>query len=261
MGECGLENSQTHTSVAQNGSEKNGNEKNGNGKMAQNGNGVTSNGTENGSGGKGIDEGLYSRQLFVLGKEAMERMSRSSVLVSGLKGLGIEVAKNVILSGVKAVTLHDTETVTMADLGAQFFLRESDIGTNRAVASFQRAAELNSYVSMRHETGQLTEEMVKEHSVVVLTNSSLEEQMRVNEWCRSATPHIAMIVADVRGLYAQIFTDFGPKFTVVDTTGEQPITAMVASITKEEAGVVQLKFLDPILSPLVILAASVTTRE
>jgi len=205
--------------------------------MAQNGNGVTSNGTENGA-DKGIDEGLYSRQLFVLGKEAMERMARSSVLVSGLKGLGIEVAKNVILSGVKAVTLHDTETVTMADLGAQFFLRESDIGTNRAVASFQRAAELNSYVSMRHETGQLTEEMVKEHSVVVLTNSSLEEQMRVNEWCRSATPHIAMIVADVRGLYAQIFTDFGPKFTVVDTTGEQPITAMVASITKEEAGVV-----------------------
>ena len=61
--ECGLENSQTPTAVAHNGSEKNGN-----GKMAQNGNGVTSNGTENGSGGKGIDEGLYSRQLFVLGE-------------------------------------------------------------------------------------------------------------------------------------------------------------------------------------------------
>jgi len=232
--ECGLENSQAPASVTQNGSEKNGN-----GTMAQNGNGVTSNGTENGSGGaKGIDEGLYSRQLFVLGKEAMERMSRSSVLISGLKGLGIEVAKNVILSGVKSVTLHDTEVVSMADLGAQFFLRESDVGTNRAVASFQRAAELNSYVSMRHETGQLTEEMVKEHSVVVLTNSSLEEQLRVNEWCRSATPAIAMIVADVRGLYAQIFTDLGPKFTVVDTTGENPVTAMVASITKEENGVV-----------------------
>eukprot|EP00092_Neocalanus_flemingeri_P032732 GFUD01035603.1.p1 GENE.GFUD01035603.1~~GFUD01035603.1.p1 ORF type:complete len:1086 (+),score=321.65 GFUD01035603.1:80-3337(+) len=230
--ECGLENSPTPTSLAYHGSEKNGN-----GTMAQNGNGVTSNGTENGA-DKGIDEGLYSRQLFVLGKEAMERMARSSVLVSGLKGLGIEVAKNVILSGVKSVTLHDTETVTMADLGAQFFLRESDVGTNRAVASYQRAAELNSYVSMRHETGQLTEEMVKEHSVVVLTNSSMEEQMKVNEWCRSASPSIAMIVADVRGLYAQIFTDFGPKFTVVDTTGETPITAMIASITKEENAVV-----------------------
>merc|ERR1711936_487212 len=230
--ECGLENSPEPTSVAHHG-----NEKNGNGTMAQNGNGVTSNGTENGA-EKGIDEGLYSRQLFVLGKEAMERMARSSVLVSGLKGLGIEVAKNVILSGVKAVTLHDTEEVTMADLGAQFFLRESDVGTNRAVASFQRAAELNSYVSMRHETGQLTEEMVKEHSVVVLTNSNMEEQLKVNEWCRSASPSIAMIVADVKGLYAQVFTDFGPKFTVVDTTGEQPVNAMIASITKEESGVV-----------------------
>ena len=112
----------------------------------------------------------------------MERMARSSVLISGLKGLGIEIAKNVILSGVKAVTLHDTQTVSVADLGSQFFLRESDIGTNRAVACFQRAAELNSYVNMRHETGVITEEMVKEHSVVVLSNSSLEEQLQVSEW-------------------------------------------------------------------------------
>ena len=165
-------------------------------------------------------------------------MAKSSVLISGLKGLGIEVAKNVILSGVKAVTLHDTEAVTLADIGSQFFLRETDVGTNRAVACYQRAAELNSYVTMRHETGALTEEMIKEHSVVVLTNSSMEEQLKVNEWCRAASPSVNMIVADVRGLYAQVFNDFGPKFTVVDTTGEAPITAMIASITSETSAVV-----------------------
>ena len=64
-------------------------------------------------------------------KEAMERMQNASVLISGLKGLGMEIAKNVILSGVKSVTLHDTEKVEVADLGSQFFLRESDIGANR----------------------------------------------------------------------------------------------------------------------------------
>ena len=165
-------------------------------------------------------------------------MAKSSVLISGLKGLGIEVAKNVILSGVKAVTLHDTEAVTLADIGSQFFLRETDVGTNRAVACYQRAAELNSYVTMRHETGALTEEMIKEHSIVVLTNSSMEEQLKVNEWCRAASPSVNMIVADVRGLYAQVFNDFGPKFTVVDTTGEAPITAMIASITSETSAVV-----------------------
>jgi len=205
------------------------------GAMASNGNGV--NGTANGTeGAQGIDEGLYSRQLFVLGKEAMERMQNSSVLISGLKGLGIEVAKNVILSGVKSVTLHDTELVTVADLGAQFFLREEDIGTNRATATFQRATELNNYVAMKCETGPLSEELIKMHSVIVLTNSTLADQKRINEITHAND--IALIVADVRGLYSQVFNDFGPRFTVVDTTGEQPITAMIASISKDAEAVV-----------------------
>jgi ubiquitin-activating enzyme E1 len=34
-------------------------------------------------------------------------------------GLGIEVAKNIILGGVKSVTLHDQEKVAIADLSSQ----------------------------------------------------------------------------------------------------------------------------------------------
>lgn len=49
-----------------------------------------------------IDEGLYSRQLYVLGHDAMRRMASSDVLISGLGGLGVEVAKNVILGKSQA---------------------------------------------------------------------------------------------------------------------------------------------------------------
>ena len=38
-----------------------------------------------------IDESLYSRQLYVLGHEAMKRMGASHVLVAGLRGLGVEI--------------------------------------------------------------------------------------------------------------------------------------------------------------------------
>lgn len=38
-----------------------------------------------------IDESLYSRQLYVLGHEAMKRMGSSHVLIAGLRGLGVEV--------------------------------------------------------------------------------------------------------------------------------------------------------------------------
>lgn len=49
-----------------------------------------------------IDEGLYSRQLYVLGKEAMLKMQNANVLVIGLNGLGVEIAKNIALAGVKS---------------------------------------------------------------------------------------------------------------------------------------------------------------
>jgi molybdopterin/thiamine biosynthesis adenylyltransferase len=40
-----------------------------------------------------IDEGLYSRQLYVLGHDAMRRMQASNILLVGCKGLGIEIGK------------------------------------------------------------------------------------------------------------------------------------------------------------------------
>lgn len=56
---------------------------------------------------------------YVLGHEAMKHLQTSSVLVSGLRGLGVEIAKNLILGGVKAVILHDQGTAQWADLSSQ----------------------------------------------------------------------------------------------------------------------------------------------
>lgn len=183
-----------------------------------------------------IDEGLYSRQLYVLGHEAMRRMATSDVLISGLGGLGVEVAKNVILAGVKSVTLHDESPCTIEDLSSQFYLTENDIGKNRAEVSCQQLSELNTYVPTRAYTGPLTAEYLNKFRVVVLTNSALSEQLRISEITHAA--NIALIIADARGLFAQVFCDFGEAFTVVDTNGEPCASAMVASITRDTEGLV-----------------------
>jgi len=92
-----------------------------------------------------IDESLYSRQLYVLGHEAMKRMSASNVLLVGLKGLGVEIAKSIALAGVKSLTLHDPAPVAIADLSSQFFLRQDDVGKPRDQVTAPRVAELNAY--------------------------------------------------------------------------------------------------------------------
>ena len=40
-----------------------------------------------------IDESLYSRQLYVLGEEAMKKMNASSALIIGMGGFGVEIGE------------------------------------------------------------------------------------------------------------------------------------------------------------------------
>lgn len=62
---------------------------------------------------------LFSPCSYVLGHDAMKRMQNSNVLISGMKGLGVEIAKNVILGGVKSVTVHDQGVAEWKDLSSQ----------------------------------------------------------------------------------------------------------------------------------------------
>ena len=90
-----------------------------------------------------IDENLYSRQIYVLGVDAMKKLATSSVLISGLGGLGVEIAKNIILAGVNNVTIHDTRSCRLSDLASNFYLNESHIGKNRALSCLKSLSSLN----------------------------------------------------------------------------------------------------------------------
>ncbi|XP_044066939.1 ubiquitin-like modifier-activating enzyme 1 [Siniperca chuatsi] len=183
-----------------------------------------------------IDEGLYSRQLYVLGHEAMHRMSTANVLIAGMRGLGVEIAKNVILSGVKSVTVQDEGQAVWTDLSSQFFLKESHLGQNRATCSLQQLSALNPHVRVSAHTGPLDGDLLLQFQVVVLTDCSLDDQKHFGELCHLRG--IKFIVADTKGLCGQLFCDFGEEFEVLDQDGEMPASAMIQSISKDNPGVV-----------------------
>jgi len=187
-----------------------------------------------------IDEGLYSRQLYVLGHEAMKKMAASNVLIVGLQGLGVEIAKNLALAGVKSVTIFDPEPVIVQDLGSQFFLRLEDIGKSRAEATLPRLAELNAYVPIRnlggHPGQELNVDLISGFQVVVLCGVPWSKQVEINNWTHQNGVHF--IAAETRGLFGSVFNDFGPRFACVDPTGEQPLTGMIVSVSKDDEGLV-----------------------
>lgn len=164
----------------------------------------------------------------------MKRMSGSNVLLMGLGGLGVEIAKNVCLAGVKSVTLWDPQACQMADLAAQYYLSEGDVvaGRSRAEASLAPLAALNDYVAVRllpaANDGPLGEEVIRGFGVVVLTEGSLEEQLRIDAICHAAG--IPFIAADCFGLFSSVFCDFGPAFQVHDQTGEPALRGHIGTI-------------------------------
>lgn len=53
-----------------------------------------------------------------------------------MRGLGIEIAKNLVLAGPGSITIYDPEFVTVSDLGSNFYTTHKNVGKNtRAEAS------------------------------------------------------------------------------------------------------------------------------
>ncbi|KAL4558393.1 hypothetical protein LXL04_036593 [Taraxacum kok-saghyz] len=185
-----------------------------------------------------IDEDLHSRQLAVYGRETMRRLFASNVLISGMQGLGAEIAKNLILAGVKSVTLHDEGAVELWDLSSNFLFSENDVGKNRALASVQKLQELNNAVLVSTLPSKLTKEHLSNFQAVVFTDIDLKTAIEYDNYCHNHNPPIAFIKTEVRGLFGNIFCDFGPEFTVIDVDGEEPHTGIIASISNDNPALI-----------------------
>ena len=96
-----------------------------------------------------IDEKLYSRQLYVMGRAAQLSLGSASVLLLGLTGLGAEVSKNLALAGVAQLDVHDAEEASLADLSSSWLLKPEDVGTARHAQAVDRLAPLNEHVRVR----------------------------------------------------------------------------------------------------------------
>uniref|UniRef100_A0A672IN73 Ubiquitin-like modifier-activating enzyme 6 n=1 Tax=Salarias fasciatus TaxID=181472 RepID=A0A672IN73_SALFA len=181
-----------------------------------------------------IDDSLYSRQRYVLGDRAMHQMAQSSVFLSGMGGLGIEIGWEI----ATFLTLHDTKQCETWDLGCNFFIRKEDV----LKVVCPRVAELNPYVHVDISSSALDDNtdlsFLRKYQCVILTEARLNLQKRVNDFCHSQQPPIRFIGCDAYGICVRVFCDFGDEFEVSDPTGEEPKEIFIQNITQDNPGVV-----------------------
>lgn len=178
-----------------------------------------------------VDMSLYSRQILTLGLDTMISMSKARILIIGMNGLGLEIAKCVVLAGVKSVTLSDdlNRLISYDDLSSGYYYSDQDIGKERLSTVAPKLAELNPYVQLdtkRHD--ELTDNMYLNYNLIVTTIGDILSLRKIGDLCHDN--NIKFIVATTHGLFGSIFCDFG-KHIIVDSNGEQPISGMMTLVT------------------------------
>ncbi|XP_069194852.1 SUMO-activating enzyme subunit 1 [Procambarus clarkii] len=151
---------------------------------------------------------LYDRQIRLWGLDAQKRLRTSRILVAGVCGMGAEVAKNLVLSGVKSLTLLDHRTITEIETCSNFLVPHDALGKNIAEASRERAQILNPMVEVSSDTSNIddkTDEYFTKFDVVCVSRCRREQLLRINNICRKNK--ILFFAGDVFGMIGYMFTD------------------------------------------------------
>ena len=208
-----------------------------------------------------VDEKLYSRQLYVLGQDGQRNMMKSSCMVIGCSGLGVEVCKNIILAGISKLTIIDPIQPSSYDLGGNFYLHphqvpvvsvsggSEEVRPGRAALCVEALAQLNPYVQVRVDTTITTQDLLSpskdvtnlcnliaqyQPTIVAITIPLPEESIgTINHVCRQN--NICFIYSVTMSVFGQIFADFGTAFTITDTDGEPPASSQIENVILEES--------------------------
>ncbi|OMP08366.1 UBA/THIF-type NAD/FAD binding protein [Corchorus olitorius] len=156
---------------------------------------------------------LYDRQIRVWGADAQRRLSKSHILVYGMKGTVSEFCKNIVLAGVGSVTLVDDRLVTEEALSANFLiLPDENLYNVKTLAEVccDSLKEFNPMVHVSVEKGDISTfgvEFFEKFDVVVVSCCSLSRKKLINQKCRKLSKRVAFYTVDCRGSSGEIFVD------------------------------------------------------
>ena len=192
-----------------------------------------------------IDKNFYSRQIGTYGLGTQTKIMKMNILIYGMRGVGVETAKNLVLAGPKSLTIFDPNICKINDLTSNYFLKEEDVKNKkrRDEASITNLSELNPLVNVNLMKGNdLIQDIQKKskdeeskYNLVIITEFLKKEILeKIDDLCRAE--NIGFILSLEFGIYGFVFVDFGKNFIIYDETGDEVKEYLISFITKEENG-------------------------
>eukprot|EP01120_Amphizonella_sp_Union-15-10_P009763 TRINITY_DN3775_c0_g1_i4.p1 TRINITY_DN3775_c0_g1~~TRINITY_DN3775_c0_g1_i4.p1 ORF type:complete len:526 (-),score=96.19 TRINITY_DN3775_c0_g1_i4:32-1609(-) len=181
----------------------------------------------------------YDRQLRLWGSHGQKLLAEANVLLIGGSAVGTETLKNLILPGLGQFSILDSEIVTNADLGRNFFVELDDVGKSRAETTAKNLHELNpdckksTPIKKSLEDVLNSPEFFDSFSVVIVTGAKEDSLIKLSDLCYDKD--IPLVVVDIFGFFGYLrlqtkehtVVESHPEFFVPDLRLNAPFQALI----------------------------------
>ena len=91
----------------------------------------------------GIEHAIYNRTALLVGADAMKALSEARVIIFGVGGVGSWCAEGLVRSGVKHLTIVDSDRVCITNVNRQLMASPSTVGQVKVEALKERLMQIN----------------------------------------------------------------------------------------------------------------------
>ena len=91
----------------------------------------------------GIEKGIFKRTELLLGNSLMDKIASQRVIIFGIGGVGSWCAESLVRSGIRQLTIVDSDRICVTNINRQLLALESTIGRNKVDIARERVMDIN----------------------------------------------------------------------------------------------------------------------
>lgn len=191
----------------------------------------------------------YSRQTSFkkIGEEGQEKISKATIAIVGLGGLGSNCSNLLARAGIGKLILIDHDNVDDSNIQRQTLYSEKDIGKPKAELAAQYLKEINSHINVEVQNIELGENNldILKSDIILDCTDNLETRRLINKYC---------LENKIPWVHASCVRDIGEVYTILPG---KPCYECVFRHSKAEL----LPEKEGILNTTVAMTASIQVNE
>jgi len=91
----------------------------------------------------GLERGLFHRTTLLIGDEAIQNIASAKVIIFGVGGVGSWCAESLVRSGVRRLTIVDSDRICVTNINRQLMATTQTVGEVKVEALKRRLLEIN----------------------------------------------------------------------------------------------------------------------